>query len=154
MNGIMCTNVTRIYVLHKVRQYIYLKNVHTHKHMSDNHIYQYSSKQFSFIIGRSTVLPLLYVLDDWSKILDQRGYVMSSTFIRTILSNLYLHYPGTVKFADVIGCGSILTHNHSGVPLTATGSCYIDQLYKLHCTCIADHFTILGRGRTPIIKFY
>ena len=46
---------------------------HVHKYMDDNHIY--SDKQFGFISGRSTVLQLLHVLDDWSRILDQGGCV-------------------------------------------------------------------------------
>ena len=35
----------------------------------------FSDKQFGFIIGRSTVLQLLKVLDRWTEILDQGGYV-------------------------------------------------------------------------------
>jgi hypothetical protein len=33
----------------------------------------FSPKQFGFISGRSTSLQLLYVLDRWTKILDEGG---------------------------------------------------------------------------------
>ena len=35
----------------------------------------FSSKQFGFLIGRSTVLQLLRVLDKWTEILDMGGCV-------------------------------------------------------------------------------
>ncbi len=41
------------------------------EHMSANNLF--SSKQFGFISGRSTVLQLLYVLDLWTDILDNGG---------------------------------------------------------------------------------
>ena len=41
------------------------------KHMRDNELF--SDRQFGFIIGRSTVLQMLRVLDIWTEILDQGG---------------------------------------------------------------------------------
>ena len=43
------------------------------KHMKDNKLF--SKKQFGFISGRSTVLQLIQILDNWMKILDQGGGV-------------------------------------------------------------------------------
>ena len=42
-------------------------------HMMDNNLF--SSNQYGFIPGRSTVLQLLAVLDDWYRILDFGGTV-------------------------------------------------------------------------------
>jgi hypothetical protein len=44
---------------------------HIVNHMKKNTLF--SSKQFGFISGRSTSLQLLYVLDRWTKILDEGG---------------------------------------------------------------------------------
>ena len=35
----------------------------------------FSSRQFAFIAGKSTVLQLLYVLDNWTKVLDDGGSI-------------------------------------------------------------------------------
>jgi hypothetical protein len=43
------------------------------RHFARNNLF--SRKQFGFLSGRSTVLQLLHVLDDWSKILDEGGTI-------------------------------------------------------------------------------
>ena len=42
-------------------------------HLKENNIL--SSKQFGFLSGRSTVLQLLRVMDQWTEILDRGGIV-------------------------------------------------------------------------------
>jgi len=41
------------------------------RHMFDNNLF--SAKQFGFIGGRSTVLQVLRVIDEWTEILDECG---------------------------------------------------------------------------------
>ena len=43
------------------------------KHMKSNNLF--SNKQFGFLDGRSTVLQLLIVLDEWMKTIDEGGSI-------------------------------------------------------------------------------
>ena len=56
-------------VVCKIMESIIRDNIITH--MEENNLF--SDKQFGFIMGRSTTLQLLHVLDIWTEILDQGG---------------------------------------------------------------------------------
>ena len=56
-------------VVCKIMESIIRDNIITH--MKENNLF--SDKQFGFIMGRSTTLQLLHVLDIWTEILDQGG---------------------------------------------------------------------------------
>ena len=74
-------------------------------HMHKNKMF--SKKQFGFLSGRSTVLQLLNVLEEWTKILDEGGsldaiYIDFMKAFDTVPHKRLLHKPNKYGFSQQI----------------------------------------------------